>query len=97
MEVVAYIHVYLLNSRLVNGLDRIEVFMTNHDQDKHKILGSIYGMLIEQTQTRHIENYCTSPLGHRNVDLGVQVEVPVVYVASLESLCPSTPHLFTAV
>lgn len=34
MEVVAYIHVYLLNSRLVNGLDRIEVFMTNHDQDK---------------------------------------------------------------
>lgn len=29
-----HVHVYLLNSRLVNGLDRIEVFMTNHDQDK---------------------------------------------------------------
>lgn len=49
MEVVAYIHVYLLNSRLVNGLDRIEVFMTNHDQDKHKILGSIRN--VDRTNT----------------------------------------------
>lgn len=31
MEVVVYIYVYFLNSRLVNGLDWIEVFMINYD------------------------------------------------------------------
>lgn len=62
MEVVAYIHVYLLNSRLLNGLDRVYSWQITTCIE-HKILR--YGMLIEykHKQLRNIEKTVPPPSG----------------------------------